>query len=410
MLLHEHPEPTAVHRRILLFAWLGWLSVFFALIVFFQLSLLYRVELALDDDAVKRIKAVALAATGAGGLLLGVFADRFGRRPAMALSVVIYAAGSIAAGLARSLEGLIACAAIAGLGIGGQWAAGQTLLAETVPPRLRGRFGALAQTGAPIGLGLATLVSTQLAPAIGWRAGFFIAAVPLVTVPLLFAFVPESDLWREHRAAVGRGERPSRAPLAELFAAGVRGAFGLAFVLTTLNMANYWLATSWLPEYLGRQWHLTIQKSGGWTLAFVAGSLCGYVLYGLCSDGFGRRRSFTAFSLVMAVGLAMITVFEHSIRDHPATILLFIFVAGLGTGTWSNFGPLYAELFPIRLRNTASGICMNVARGVQFVAPLAVVAIGGRSLTGGVALAAGCALAAGAWVWLLPETRARVVG
>jgi len=180
-------------------------------------------------------------------------------------------------------------------------------------------------------------------------------------------------------------------------------------VLTLFNMANYWLTFSWLPEYLGREWRLAIQKTGAWTLVFVAGSLAGYLLYGACSDRWGRRLSFTVFSLVMAIGLAMITVFQASIREQPGLILSFVFVTGVGTGTWSGFGPFYTELFPTRVRNTAGGVCMNVSRGIQFVAPWLVVALGGRSLGNGIALAAVFALAAGAWVWLLPETRGRTL-
>jgi MFS family permease len=410
MLLHQHPQPTALHRRILLFAWLGWLAVFYTLIVFFQLSLLYREDLALDDGGVKQVKSVALAATGLGGVLFGVFADRAGRKPAMMLSILVYAAGTAAAGFASSLEWLRGCAAFAGLGIGGQWAAGQTLLGETVPPRLRGRFGALAQTGAPLGLGAATLMATQLAPAIGWRAAFALSAAPALLAPLVLALIPESDVWLAHRGRIARGETVDRAKLADLFAADVRGVFGIAFVITLFNMANYWFTFSWLPEYLGRHWDLRIQTTGAWTLVFVSGSLTGYVLYGLCSDRWGRRRSFSLFCGVMAAGLAMITVFQGAIRDRPELILFFLFVAGLGTGTWSNYGSLYVELFPTRVRNTASGVCMNVTRGVQFVAPLMVVAVGGQALGNGIALAAGFAVAAGAWVWLLPETRGTVIG
>lgn len=409
MHLHEHPHPTATHRHILLFVWLGWLSVFHTLIVFFQLSLLYRQDLGFDDDAVKQVKAIILAATGVGGLVLGILADRAGRKPALILSILVYVAGTAAAGFARSLPWMLGCAAIAGIGIGGQWAAGQTLLGETVPPRLRGRFGALAQTGAPLGLGAATLLATQIAPAIGWRAAFWISTLPVLLVPLAIRFLPESDVWQDHRARVARGEAPDRATIADLFAPDVRLFFAIAFVLTLFNMANYWLTFSWLPEYLGRQWNLRIQATGAWTLVFVTGSLSGYVLYGLCSDRWGRRRSFSLFCAIMAIGVSMVTIFQGAIRHRPELILFFVFVAGIGTGTWSNYGPLYAEIFPIRVRNTASGICMNVSRGIQFLAPLLVVAAGGAALINGIALAAGFALAAGAWVWLLPETRARVL-
>src|SRR5262249_6301940 len=154
------------------------------------------------------------------------------------------------------------------------------------------------------------------------------------------------------------------------FSAAVRRPFVLAFVLTLLNITNYWIAFSWLPEYLGRQWHLRIQTTGAWTLVFVLGSLIGYLANGLFSDRFGRRISFTLCSAVMGIGLLAFTVAQGVIHSRPEVILVFIFVAGLGTGTWSSYGPLFAELFPPRVRNTASGICMNVSRGMQFVAPL----------------------------------------
>ncbi|HEV8292907.1 MAG TPA: MFS transporter, partial [Tepidisphaeraceae bacterium] len=378
MLLNQHPQPTATHRRILFFGWLGWLSVFYTLIAFFQLSLLFRADLGMDDQGIKQVKSIALAATGVGGLLFGIFADRMGRKPAMICSILVYAAGAFWAGFVQSAGGMMICTAIAGLGIGGQWAAGQTLIGETVPAGIRGRFGALAQTGAPLGLGLATIMATQAAPLIGWRAAFWLSAAPVVMVPFIAWLVPESDVWHAHRRAVAHGEVADRVTLADLFASDVRRVFGIAFVLTLFNMASYWLTTSWLPEYLGRQWHLAIQKTGLWTLVFVTGSLTGYLLYGLSSDRWGRRRSFTAFCILMAIGLAMITLFQSAIRNRPEVILLFIFVTGVGTGTWSNFGPLYAELFPTRVRNTASGICMNVTRGIQFVAPLLVVAVGGQ--------------------------------
>ncbi|MBI4566205.1 MAG: MFS transporter [Planctomycetes bacterium] len=405
MLLSESSTPTGAHRRILLFSWLGWLAVFYTLILFFQLSMLFRQELGLDDDGVKRVKAVALAMTGVGGILFGIFADRFGRRRAMIFSILVYVAGTAAAGFARDLVEIVAYAAIAGFGIGGQWAAGQTLLGETVPPRLRGRFGALAQTGAPLGLGVATIVATQVAPVIGWREAFWLSCAAVGMVPLILWLVPESDVWIAHRSNVVA----DRSKLVELFSPGLRGLFAVAFFVTLFNMANYWFTFSWLPEYVGRRWNLEIQRTGQWTLIFVFGSLTGYLLYGLCSDRWGRRRAFTAFCALMALGLTMITLFQEAIRHRPEIFLFFTFLAGVGTGTWSNFGPMYTELFPTHVRTTAGGICMNVTRGIQFVAPLMVVWVGGRTLGAGIALAAGFAVLAGALVWLLPETRGAAV-
>ena len=74
-----------------------------------------------------------------------------------------------------------------------------------------------------------------------------------------------------------------------------------------------------------------------------------------------------------------------------------------------NHSPLYTELFPTAVRNTAGGVCMNGSRAAQFAAPWLVVTVGGSGLGNGIALAAAFALAAGAWVWLLPETRGRAL-
>ena len=86
-------------------------------------------------------------------------------------------------------------------------------------------------------------------------------------------------------------------------------------------------------------------------------------------------------------------------------LLICMLVAGVGTGTWSCYGPYFSELFPTRVRGAAMSVIMNVTRGVQFATPFVIAAVAGRwGLAGGIALAAGFAVLAGAWVWTLPET------
>ena len=101
----------------------------------------------------------------------------------------------------------------------------------------------------------------------------------------------------------------------------------------------------------------------------------------------------------------MMTVFWGVLADRPLAGLACMAIAGLGTGSWSCFGPFFSELFPTRVRGAAMSTIMNVTRGVQFVAPLVIAAVASRwGLGGGVALAAGFAVLAGLWVWTLPET------
>jgi nitrate/nitrite transporter NarK len=83
-----------------------------------------------------------------------------------------------------------------------------------------------------------------------------------------------------------------------------------------------------------------------------------------------------------------------------------MFLVGVGTGNFSGYGPIFSEIFPTSVRNTAMGTAFNLARGVQFLTPLVISQVAVRyGLGGGISLAAFFAVFTGAWVWMLPETR-----
>jgi len=210
-------------------------------------------------------------------------------------------------------------------------------------------------------------------------------------------------VWEDHhRHGVGG------AGFAPLLRPPLRRLALLGFLLTALNMSAYWFTYSWLPGYLTLERHLTIVDSGEWILVIVVGELVGYGTFGWFADRFGRKPVFTVFTVIMAAGLLMITVFWPLIENDPALILAFMLLVGVGTGTWSMFGPFFSELFPTSVRNTAVGSVFNAARGVQFFTPL-VISVVARwaGLAGGIALAAAFSIGAGIVVWTLPETKGR---
>lgn len=423
--LAQHQRPVAAHRRILALAWGAWASGFYSLTVLSFLLQPIQDAFVLSEGTLARLTAAGVGASGAGGLLLGWMSDRLGRRASLAAAIAAFGLGNAVCGLAPSAGWLLAGRVLTGLGVGGTWGAGQAMMGETFPPALRGRYGALAQTGAPVGLGLAAAVGSFLAPALGWRMVFLLSALPLLALPLLRR-VPESDLWLEHRRRLRQPRQPgqprtqavaaqsaaeleaarARRPiLLQLLAGDLAGRFAGAFVLTALNMSSYWFAVVWLPRYLQRERGLSIFGSGWWTLVFVVGSLAGYLSFGWASDAIGRRRAFALYCGITALGLTLVTLCWGLLAGRPLAGLACMAIAGFGTGTWSCYGPFFSELFPTRVRGAAMSTIMNVSRGVQFAAPLAIAAVAGRwGLGGGVALAAGFAVLAGLWVWTLPET------
>jgi MFS family permease len=403
--LSDHERPVGTHLWILAFAWGAWCTGFYSLMLLSFVLQPIQDAFGLSDTNLAWLTGIGIGMSGVGGLLFGWMSDRFGRRASLAVSIAAFSLGNAACAAATGLNGLLAARALAGLGIGGTWGAGQAMLGETFPPAWRSRYGAIAQSGAPVGLGLAAIAGSFLAPAVGWRTVFLLSAAP-VLVLLAWRWLPESDLWMEHRRYLRAGgvdlPHARRPILAQLVAADMLGLFTKAFVLTILNISAYWFAVVWLPRYLQKERGL---PSGWWTLTFVAGSLLGYLTFGWISDALGRRRVFTIYCAIMAAGVAMVTLFWNVLASRPYVGLACLFIAGVGTGTWSSFGPYFSELFPTRVRGSAMSVIMNVTRGVQFVTPLVIAGVAGRwGLAGGVALAAGFAALAGVWVWTLPET------
>ncbi len=395
-------------------SWAGWLFDFYDLVLYTFLLKPIGEEMGFGRPEHAWILGVSLGATAVGGLAFGALADRFGRKAVLQWTILTYSAGALLCGLANGMTWLLLARAITGLGVGGEWATGHSLVSETVPPKLRGHFGALMQTGAPLGVGLAAIVGSFVAPVIGWRATFILSALPAILVTVIRRWVPESDVWAESAAArrhdgVMRPYHPLTT-LRALFSPGMASLTTRAFVLTLCNMSAYWLTFSWLPTYLREERGMSVAKSGLWILVIVTGELIGYGSFGLVSDRWGRKRTFSLYALLMGAGLIAITLGWDIVSASTGALLTSMAIVGIGTGTWSNFGPYFSELFPTSLRSTAMGTVYNAARGVQFAAPIVVQSMSETyRLSGGIALAAAFSFAAACWIWTLPETRGRVI-
>ena len=443
-LLNQADRLTPTHYRILGMAWAGWVFDFYDLILYSFLLIPLGEELRLSRVAISAVFGASLAATAVGGIIFGYLADRYGRKPALQWSILVFSLGTLASGLAPDLAVLLVCRIVTGLGVGGEWATGQTYVGETFPARVRARYGAYVQTGAPVGVALASAVGGFLAPAIGWRACFIVSGLPALLVVVIRRRLPESDVWLANQNPSDGAETPgqpaggwrgARPPFAARNAGvakssgsrrvekwgeprdrtrrwfeGYRGVFVRATVLTIFAMSAYWFTYSWLPGYLYEQRHFSMAKSAAWIIVAQVGGFLGYASFGFVADRFGRRPAFTVYSLVFAGGLAMTTVFWETVAAHPAAGLAFLFLVGVGTGVWGGFGPLFAEIFPTRIRSTAMGGAYNIARGIQFVTPIVIAAMAKRyGLGAGMSLAIVFALATGLWIWTFDETKGTVI-
>ncbi len=167
-------ELTRYQWLVILAAWLGWgFDVFDALLFNFVAANAITTLLGLEPgSAVARqqtvywtgvLSSLLLVGWAVGGVLFGWLADRFGRKRALMLTILVYGLGTSLCAFATSINQLIAFRALTSLGIGGEWAVGAALVAESVPEQYRVAAGTLLQTASPIGIFLASIVNYQIA-------------------------------------------------------------------------------------------------------------------------------------------------------------------------------------------------------------------------------------------------------
>lgn len=415
--LNELESPTKDHFRILTLSWAGWVFDFYDLILFTFLLIPIGKELSLSDISLSLILGASLAATALGGIIFGFLSDKFGRKSVLQWTILTYSIGTFLSGFASSIEMLLVFRIITGLGVGGEWATGQTFIGETFPPNIRGRYSAFMQTGAPVGIILASVIGGFIEPAVGWRMCFLVSVLPAVLVIFVRRHLPESDVWLEHRHIVTEGmldetrlARERGAKFRLLLSKDYLKIFLQSLILAVFLMSAYWFTYSWLPGYLHEQRHFSMTRSALWMIVTQGGGVLGYISFGFAADMLGRRPAFTIYSILWAVGLLMITIFWSAVIAYPVFILGFMFLVGFGTGVFSGFGPLCAELFPTSIRNTAMGTSFNLARGIQFFTPV-VIAMASKTygLSGGISIAALFAILTGIWIWTFPETKGKKI-
>src|SRR5215510_15612864 len=186
------------------------------------------------------VTSLLLVGWAVGGILFGRVCDRIGRTRTLLLTMAMYAIGTALCAIAPNMAMLILFRVIASLGIGGEWAAGASMVAEVVPERRRVEAGALLYTSAPMGLFLATYVTYWIQgvalpsrPEVAWRYVFLFGLVPAAVALVVRLFIKEPERWKKAAAAV-----PPR--LAELFSPEFR-----TITLSGLGMALVALVTWW---------------------------------------------------------------------------------------------------------------------------------------------------------------------
>lgn len=406
-------------RRTLLAAALGWmLDAFDVMLYAMVLAHLMR-DLGISKSTAGLLNTLTLIASGIGGVLFGQLADRIGRTRALMLSILTYSVCSFASGLATSIVMLAAFRFVLGLGMGGEWNTGATLVAETWPDHLRARALSIVQSSWAVGYAGAAVVTGLMLRHYNWRAVFFVGILPALVTLWIRKDVPESELWAERHAALTIRASVATPPAAP---GRVRSGFATLFsreygrnaicllLLNFFGLFAYWGLFSWVPAYLslpigqgGRGFGLMNTTELLLVLNLV-GMLPGYLSFGWFADRIGRRRAFMLYLFLAAV---LVPIYSAA-RQHWTLLLMGALVGFFGTGFFSGSALIGSEIFPTPVRARALGFTYNGARTLSAVAPFAIGSVGQtHGLNWAFYLCAAAFVLAGTMAMQLPETRGR---
>src|SRR5713101_3149974 len=372
---------TPGQRRTLLAAALGWaLDAFDAMLYSLVLALLMR-DLGMSKTTAGFLGTLTLLASGVGGVLFGFLADRIGRKRALMASILTYSVCSFASGLATSIAMLAAARFVLGLGMGGEWNTGATLVAESWPTEFRAKAISMVQSSWAIGFAGAALVAGPVSRYFGWRAVFFVGILPALLTLWIRRGVPESAMWETRdslqpsyaTARIGNAGREVTSYVSTQFSVIFRPPYVRHTVALLLfnffAMFAWWGLFTWMPPYLS----LPVSQGGrgfgvmGTTTLLVTlnlfGMFPGYASFGWIADRLGRRKAFLFYSLTAVL---LIPLYATA-RSPIMLMILGTLVAFFGTGMFSGSGIVGSEIFPTGVRARALGFTYSGARTLSAV-------------------------------------------
>ncbi|MGH9508647.1 MAG: MFS transporter [Terriglobales bacterium] len=406
-------QASSDQKRTLLAAALGWMLDGFDVMLYALVLTHVMTELGMSKAQSGLLGTLTLVASGFGGMLFGLLADRMGRKKGLMLSILTYSICSFASGLSTSVTMLAVFRFILGLGMGGEWNTGATLVAETWPVHLRAKALAIVQGSFAIGYALAAMVAWIVLRVADWRMVFFVGVLPALVTLWIRRGVPESEMWSKRPAAsstTSSGAQSSEGSIREIFAPRyLRSTLALLF-LNLFGMFAWWGLFTWIPAFLvlaPEQGGLGFSE-GRKTLLLVllnlTGMLPGYVSFGWVADWIGRRKAFIVYTLTAAV---LVPLYATA-NNFWLLLLLGSPVAFFGTGFFSGSGIIGSEIFPTHIRARALGFTYNGARTLSSVGPYVIGYVAtGQTLGRAFLLCAASFLLASIAATQLPETKGK---
>ena len=350
--------------------------------------------LLMQEWGLSAVQAGMLASTALGGMMFGAMffgslADKIGRKSVIMICIILFSGFTFWGGFASTPTEFGVLRFLAGLGIGGVMPNLVALTSEYAPQRMRSTLVTTMFSGYAVGGVMAALLGSWFTPTYGWQIMFWIAGIPLLLLPIVWKFLPESIIFmvkanKQERARevltrlapeanvtattqleLSKAEVPESANVASLFKKG-RGVntllFWLAFFMCLLTM---YALGSWMPKLMMAAGY-SMGSSLLFLLAMNIGAVIGTVSGGMLADRFHLKPVLMVLGVVGAIVLSLLG-FE------PPQLALYFMIALAGAASIGSQILLYsyvAQYYPLAVRSTGIGWASAVGRSGAIIGPI----------------------------------------
>ncbi len=348
------PVRSGAHHAVLA-GFLGWtLDAFDFFIVVFLFDTLAR-QFGVTKKEIVLTTTATLAMRPVGALLFGLLADRYGRRIPLMANVIYFSIIEVLCGFSPNFTVFIFLRALFGIGMGGEWGVGASLAMEAAPVRWRGILSGILQSGYSIGYLLAAMAARFLLPVWGWRPLFWIGALPALLALYIRTKVPESEAWKQHRAAsTGQVLR---------IVAGEWKRFAYLVVLMTFMMFLSHGTQDLYPDFLKEVHKISSAMVANIAMIYNVGAVMGAIIFGHISQVAGRRKG-----MIAALGLSLVMIPLWAFGGGLVAIVSAAFLMQAGVqGAWGVIPVHLSELSADSARGLMPGLAYQL--GILLASP-----------------------------------------
>ncbi|MCF8885627.1 MAG: MFS transporter [Aigarchaeota archaeon] len=320
-----------------------------------------------------------------GAILSGRISDKIGRKYTMILMLSIASIFTGLCGIAWDFWSMSIMRIIAGIGLGGTLPLPGVYISEYPPARYRGRFVGLVETAWVYGVILSIIFARIIMPTVGWRTVFVASYIPLLLIPFIIFYIPESIRFLEKKnkpdeikqifkkyglvedvekieLSLGKHEETR---ILELFTRDYMKRTILLWVLWAVLVYTYHGIFIWLPSIYASLFQYEIVKSLEWVLIITLAQIPGYYSATFLLDKIGRKLVLEIYLTVAGVACLLLA----TTIDINMILMYSIVISFFNLGAWAGLYTYTPELYPTRIRGTGTGVAASIGRLAGILAP-----------------------------------------